>query len=95
MSVPNHPAPAASGQIEPLALPGCLAPEDVFLVWLLDLPDGADLAAAARSEIARIDRSTLRNAKLARLRDLFVEAACSADAPPRQNARRSKRKEAS
>ena len=95
MRLPNHPAPAGSGRIEPLASPGCPAPEDVFLVWLLDLPDGADLAAAARTEIARIDRSRLRNAKVARLRDLFVEAACSADAPPRQSARKSRRKEAS
>ena len=95
MSAPNHPAPAASGQIEPVAVPGRLAPEDVFLVWLLDLPDGADLAAAARREIARIDRSTVRTANVARLRDLFVEAACSAGAPPRRNARKSKRKEAS
>lgn len=94
MRVPNHPAPAGSGRIQPLALPGCPAPEDVFLVWLLNLPDGADLAAAARSEIARIDRSRLRNAKVARLRDLFVEAACSADAPPRHKARRAKRKKA-
>ena len=86
MSAPNHSAPAACGQTKPVAVPRRLAPEDVFLAWLL---------AAARREIARIDRSTVRDANVARLRDLFVEAACSADAPPRRNARKSKRKEAS
>lgn len=31
-------------------------PEDVFLPWLLSVPCGADMAAAADMEIARLER---------------------------------------
>lgn len=55
-------------------------PEDVFLVWLLGLPEGADPAAAARIEIARIDAAGLAQEKLRRLRALFCALALAGGA---------------
>ena len=49
------------------------SPEDVFLVWLLGLPDGTDPARAARAEIARLDRAAPLAAGPRRLRELMVE----------------------
>src|SRR3546814_4660586 len=48
-------------------------PEDVFLAWLCSLPEGADIAAAARREVARIERRAPLRPELQRLRDLFLE----------------------
>lgn len=50
-------------------------PEDVFLAWLLALPDGADAAEAARREIARLDRAAPLAPGLERLRQLMIELA--------------------
>lgn len=50
-------------------------PEDVFLAWLLALPDDADTAEAARREIARLDRATPLGAGPERLRALMIELA--------------------
>lgn len=55
-------------------------PEDVFLVWLLGLPEGADPAEAARVEIARIDAAGLAQEKLRRLRALFSALALAGGA---------------
>ena len=44
---------------------------DIFLTWLLWLPDEADPAIAARTEIDRIDRLAGANATAAELRDLL------------------------
>ncbi len=52
-------------------------PEDVFLAWLVALPEDADIAAAARAQIARIDRVVPASAPLRRLRALFEEAAAN------------------
>ena len=48
-------------------------PEDVFLAWLLTLPSGADVAQAARREIARLDRAAPLDAGPERLRQLMME----------------------
>lgn len=48
--------------------------EDVFLAWLLHLPDGTDLAEAARREIDRLDEAAPLPHEPRRLRSLFVEA---------------------
>lgn len=53
-------------------------PEDVFLAWLLALPENADTAAAARREIARLDRAAPLGAGPERLRTLMVELARTA-----------------
>ena len=55
-------------------------PEDIFLAWLIALPDNADPVDAARIEIARIDRTGLANDNLSRLRALFAELAQTAGA---------------
>ena len=56
-------------------------PEDVFLVWLLGLPEGTDPAEAARIEIARIDAAGLADGRLHRLRALFGALARTGGAP--------------
>ena len=53
-------------------LPSC---EEVFFAWLVRLPHDADIAGAARREIARIDRHYPSSPALLRLRALFMEAA--------------------
>jgi len=62
------------------------APEDVFLAWLLALPADADVASAARREIASLDRRAVLPAAAARLRALLVQA--TRPATPRRRARR-------
>ena len=57
------------------------SPEDVFLLWLLQLPEGVDVAEAARIEIARLDRAAPLSPGPARLRELMAEAAETG--PPR------------
>lgn len=52
-----------------------LRPEDVFMVWLIGLPRGADVPHAAREEIAKIDRASSSHVGVSRLRDLFAQAA--------------------
>lgn len=69
----DAPRPQVSGR-PPLAL---ASPEDVFLAWLVALPEDADIAAAARAQIARIDRVVPASAPLRRLRALFEEAAAN------------------
>ena len=49
-------------------------PEDVFLLWLLQLPEGADIAEAARKEIVRLDGAAPLAPGPARLRELMAEA---------------------
>lgn len=49
-------------------------PEDVFLLWLLQLPEGTDVAEAARKEITRMDRNAPLSPRAARLRELMAEA---------------------
>lgn len=51
------------------------SPEDTFLAWILWLPEGADIAASARVEIARIDGAGNASASTLRLRALFEQAA--------------------
>lgn len=47
--------------------------EDVFLAWLLWLPEGADPRKAALTEIARIDRRGGVRGAADGLRSLFVQ----------------------
>ena len=63
--------------------------EDMFLAWFFSLPDDADVAAAARIEIARIDKSALPCEQVARLRTMLVQA--SYHQPPMSRSRRRQR----
>jgi hypothetical protein len=51
------------------------SPEEIFLAWLLDLPDGLDASHAAALEVLRLDETLLRSRRSKRLRELFVAAA--------------------
>jgi hypothetical protein len=53
---------------------GSASPEEVFLAWLLSLPDSVDASDAAVAEIVRVDRAQLRSPRGKRLRELFVAA---------------------
>ena len=53
------------------------SPEDVFMIWLLRLPDGTDVAEAARDVIARLDRAAPLAPGPLRLRALLEEAAAT------------------
>lgn len=44
---------------------------NLFLAWLVWLPDDADIAAEAKAEIERIDRSTAVNGTVIDLRNLL------------------------
>ena len=48
--------------------------EDMFLAWFFNLPENTDVAAAARIEIARIDKSALLCEQVSRLRTMLVQA---------------------
>lgn len=61
---------AASSQRRPLP-----SPEDVFIAWLLWLPDGVDLPEAALQEVARLDRRPALPPGAERLRDLLLAVA--------------------
>jgi hypothetical protein len=63
--------------------------EDMFLAWFFGLPDGADVAEAARIEIARIDKSALPCEQVSRLRTMLVQA--SYQSPPMSRSRRRQR----
>ena len=54
---------------------GPASPEEIFLAWLLSLPDGVDVSSAASAEIVRLDRARLGSACGKRLRELFVATA--------------------
>ena len=51
------------------------SPEDVFIAWLLWLPDGVDLPEAALQEVARLDRRSALPPGAKRLRDLLLAVA--------------------
>ena len=53
---------------------GLASPEEVFLAWLLGLPDGVDVSIAAAVEIVRLDHALLRSARGKKLRQLFLAA---------------------
>ena len=53
------------------AVPPLPPPEQVFLDWLMWLPADADVEAAARREIARLDRRLPLAAEAEQLRMLF------------------------
>jgi hypothetical protein len=53
---------------------GLASPEEIFLAWILSLPDGVDAPRAAMAEIARLDRVRLHSFRGKRLRELFVAA---------------------
>jgi len=54
---------------------GLASPEEIFLAWLLSLPDGVNVSSAATAEIVRLDHARLRSVRGKRLRELFVAAA--------------------
>jgi hypothetical protein len=54
------------------------SPEEIFLAWVLCLPDGVDPSEATAAEVARLDTARSRSSRGERLRELFVAAiACS------------------
>jgi hypothetical protein len=57
------------------------SPEDIFLSWLLWLPDDADVPSAAADEVARLDRHAPLEPGAKRLRDLLLSAADMAENP--------------
>jgi len=59
----------------PASAPQLPSPEQVFAEWLLWVPCGADLRAAARAQIAEIDRRGSRHPDAQYLRALFVAIA--------------------
>ena len=59
------------------------SPEEVFLAWLLNLPDSVNASDAAATEVVRLDRARLGSRRGKRLRELFVAAAqCSVPKGP-------------
>lgn len=66
-----RPADAAASSEDP-TLP---RPEDIFLAWLMGLPQGADVRMAAAREVARLDRYAQLSAGPGRLRELLLAAA--------------------
>jgi len=50
------------------------SPEEIFLAWLLSLPDRVNASDAAAAEIVRLDQAQLRSSRGKRLRELFVAA---------------------
>lgn len=78
MSIGKKPSAAVRSTVSPVLQSRLPEPEDIFLAWLLQVPEGVDLAAAAQREVERIDQSRVRGMAVARLRDLFVAAARSA-----------------
>lgn len=55
------------------------APEDVFADWLVSVPHHADLAAAARKQIALIDRRAPLHPQALMLRTLLTAVAGAGD----------------
>lgn len=53
------------------------SPEDIFLAWLVGLPDGTDIAAAARDRIIRLDEAGFSSEPARKLRGLLEQAADS------------------
>ena len=55
------------------------SPEEIFLAWLLDLPDSVDVCDAAAAQVLRLDQARIRSRRGKRLCELFVVAAeCTA-----------------
>jgi len=63
--------------------------EDMFLAWFFGLPDSANVAEAARVEIARIDAIALPCEQVSRLRNMLVQA--SYQPPPMSRSLRRRR----
>jgi hypothetical protein len=63
----SRPGPRIAEAVSPSLPP----PEQVFLDWLMWLPADADIEAAARREIARLDRRMPLAAEAEHLRMLF------------------------
>lgn len=62
-------------------------PEAMFLAWLFAQPQGADISAAARSEIARVGRIDIAAETRMRLIGLLTQATV----PPPEASRRARR----
>lgn len=62
-------------------------PEALFLAWLFAQPPGADIAAAARVELARMGRIEIAADQRARLVGLLTQATV----PPQGASRRGRR----
>ena len=70
MFLTTYPDPAESGR-----------PEAVFISWLLWQPRGADLAAEALKEIAKLSRHRRKHPDIERLRALFMTLAGGSKRP--------------
>jgi len=64
--------------------------ESIFFAWLISLPEGADVLARARVELARLDAATPPGQEPGRLRELFRQA--TVPVAPRNRARGEKRR---
>ena len=64
-----------NGRRQAAALSPLPPPEEVFLDWLLSVPHGADLEAAARMQVELIDRRAGMHPDVERLRVLLVALA--------------------
>jgi hypothetical protein len=62
-------------------------PEALFLAWLFAQPQGTDIAAAAKVEIARVGRTEIAADKRARLIGLLTQATV----PPQGTSRQGRR----
>jgi hypothetical protein len=58
------------------------SPQELFLAWLVDLPDGISVAREAMNEIARIDAVPAPSKELLALRALFHQATAIPSGPP-------------
>ncbi|MDB5523059.1 MAG: hypothetical protein JWM58_822 [Rhizobium sp.] len=63
------------------------ASEEMFLIWFFGLPDEANVADAARVEIARIDNEASSCEHILRLRGLLIQATLNQPAGPRTRKR--------
>ena len=62
-------------------------PEALFLAWLFAQPQGTDIAAAARLEIARMGRIEIAADQQARLIGLLTQAMITPQRPSRSGRR--------
>ncbi len=62
-------------------------PEALFLAWLFAQPQGADIAAAARVEIARVGRTDIETETRVRLIGLLAQATVTPQGASRRGRR--------
>lgn len=71
----NHGALPRQDSAAPSQRRSLPSPEDIFIAWLLWLPDDVDLPEAALQEIAKLDHRAALPPGAKRLRDLLLAVA--------------------